>query len=199
MFTKAPTFPIEATRRSGKLRCRTLCLAALLWVAVTLAGYAGPASDASAATTSEPPSLEGEAAVLVALYNATTGWYWSDSTNWLTDAPIGEWYGVTTNEEGDVVELKLGSNRLDGTIPPELGSLANLERLILEGNELSGAIPPELGNLSNLTTLSLAWNYDLSGTIPPELGNLANLANLTERNSSDLGGSEQLTAGGERI
>ena len=32
--------------------------------------------------------------VLVAIYNATGGANWTNNTNWLSDRPIGEWYGV---------------------------------------------------------------------------------------------------------
>ena len=114
---------------------------------------------------------------LVALYNATEGANWRNNTNWLSDAPIGDWHGVTTSDEGEVLRLSLRDNNLRGSIPPELGNLSNLTDLSLSGNQLSGAIPPELGNLSNLTDLSLD-NTQLSGSIPPELGNLSNLTHL---------------------
>ena len=73
-----------------------------------------------------------------------------------------------------MTDLYLGFNQLSGSIPPELGSLSNLERLYLRVNQLSGSIPPELGGLSNLTRLDLSDNR-LSGSIPPELGGLSNL------------------------
>ena len=37
-----------------------------------------------------------------ALYNATGGANWTDSTNWLNEKPIGEWHGVTTDDDGSV-------------------------------------------------------------------------------------------------
>ncbi len=114
---------------------------------------------------------------LVELYNATCGSSWENNTNWLSDAPIGEWYGVTTNSNGRVTELVLVGNGLSGTIPAELGGLANLRRLALPSNQLNGKIPPELGNLSNLQGLDLS-NNELSGKIPPELENLAGLVGL---------------------
>ena len=59
---------------------------------------------------------------------------------------------------------------MSGEIPPELGSLSNLERLVLDDNKLSGEIPPELGNLSNLTELNLSENdLSLSGCVPSSL------------------------------
>ena len=61
--------------------------------------------------------------------------------------------------------MDLSDNQLSG-VPPELGSLSNLERLDLSDNQLSG-VPPELGSLSNLTHLYLHDNQ-LSGEIPSE-------------------------------
>ena len=114
---------------------------------------------------------------LVALYNATDGANWKNSKNWLSDAPIGKWHGVTTDTNGRVTRISLSNNALSGPIPSELGSLSNLERLLLSGNRLSGSIPSGLGSLSNLEWLSLRRNQ-LSGSIPSELGSLSNLTLL---------------------
>ena len=122
-------------------------------------------------------SVSGDRAALVALYNATDGPNWVDNTNWLTDAPLEEWYGVGVDADGRVISLDIQFNELNGPIPPELGNLSNLKTLNLSNNLLAGPIPPELGNLSNLTELSLAGNQ-LTGPIPPEFGNLSNLETL---------------------
>ena len=111
---------------------------------------------------------------LVALYQATDGENWLRNDNWLTDAPIYTWYGVTTDTGGRVVVLDLLENGLSGSIPPELGRLTGLELLSLSHNQLSGSIPPELGNLVNLESLFLDRNQ-LSGSIPSELGRLTEL------------------------
>ena len=116
-------------------------------------------------------------AALVALYNATDGPNWSKNTNWLGNAPLGEWYGVFTDGNGRVVGLKLYGSGLSGTIPSELGSLTHLGTLVLAGNRLNGEIPAELGGLANLQELSLHGNL-LSGGIPSELGRLINLRAL---------------------
>ena len=127
--------------------------------------------------------------VLVALYHGTDGPNWSrgnvgSNYNWLSDAPLGDWYGVDVNEEGRVTELRLAG--LTGPIPPELGNLTELGWLYLNGNDLTGPIPPELGNLSALVVLSLSHN-DLSGPIPSELGNLTALRWM-DLNDNDLTG-----------
>ena len=97
-------------------------------------------------------------AVLVELYRATGGASWKDSTNWLSAAPIGEWYGVATDSSGRVIALDLAGNQLSGEMPSALGSLFRLERLGLYGNRLNGGIPPELGKLYNLESLGLSHN-----------------------------------------
>lgn len=56
-----------------------------------------------------PPSGSVDREALVALYNATDGPNWLDNTNWLTDAPLGEWYGVDTDDLGRIVALDLSS------------------------------------------------------------------------------------------
>ena len=175
----AGTYTIEITTyTAGETGTFTLTISGLP-VAVVL----GPSTDRAA---------------LVALYNATNGANWTRKANWLSDEPLGEWHGVTTDDDGRVTEVRLSENNLAGSIPSELGrlssltilhladnqligqipeelgSVANLEELVLGGNQLSGEIPSELGNLSNLTGLYL-WGNELSGQIPEELGNLANL------------------------
>ena len=125
-----------------------------------------------AALPSAQTSPETDREALVALFNATNGESWDGSGLWLGAAPIGQWSGVTTDENGRVIELGVGG--LEGSIPPELGNLTSLQSLRLSENQLSGEIPPELGNLTNLHTLELSGS-GLSGEIPPELGKLASL------------------------
>ena len=116
--------------------------------AATITAMAGDAQGSSGIKVENP-----DRAALVALYHATDGTNWVNNENWLTDAPLEEWYGVGTDGYGRVVRLVLrgttsGSQTrphgLNGPIPPELGSLTKLVSLSLDLNELSGPIPPEL-------------------------------------------------------
>ena len=128
---------------------------------------------------------QSERDVLVALYEATGGAYWTNANGWMTDLPISDWHGVSTlpDENGKVMPLPLGGNELTGANPAELGSLRSLDALFLRDNELTGSIPAELGNLASLTLLDLSGNK-LTGSIPAELGKLKNLTMLI------LGGNE---------
>ena len=119
-------------------------------------------------------SVATDRTVLEAFYEATDGSTWSNNSNWLTDAPLSEWYGVVTGPNGRVVELKLEANGLTGEIPAEIGELSELKALALWENFLIGEIPPELGNLAKLRSLFLDANQ-LTGEIPEEIGQLKSL------------------------
>ncbi len=143
------------------------------------------------ATATPTATVEGDISpdrdALVALYNATRGPSWTDDDNWLSSKPIGTWYGVTTDANGRVTELRLAGNRLYGPPPAELGDLEELTYLDLSDNWLNDPIPAEWGDLDNLTHLDLHDTH-LGGRIPAALGNLDSLSYL-DLNFSELGGS----------
>lgn len=161
-----------------------------------LQGSRAEAFDCS--TVTEIPQQECEA--LVSLYNDTNGDNWTQNDGWLTTNTPCNWHGVTCGG-GSVNEIKLGDNRLTGTLPPQLGDLAGLTLLHLYKNQLMGSLPPEWGNLSLLTNLHLdqnkltgslpaAWGSmtslkilqlftnQLNGELPPELGDMSSLETL---------------------
>ena len=129
--------------------------------------------------------LHDDRSALTALYNATDGDNWFNNTNWLTDAPLDEWHGVSTNNEGHVVSLNLGNNSLSGTVPPDIGILINLSHLHLGFNELTGTLPPELGNLTRLEFLDLSYNR-LWGELPRSMTALTRLISLYSLGNSGL-------------
>ena len=140
---------------------------------------ASPAGTQSSSRKASPVSLlDSDRAALVALYQATNGAQWRSRKDWLSDAPLGAWFGVTADKKtGRVIEMDLSRNQLSGGIPAELGQLTRLRQMSLSGNRLSGSIPPELGQLTRLKTLRLSGNQ-LSGSIPTELGQLTRLKRL---------------------
>ena len=164
-------------------------------------GLPDSASPRSRPRQAADETTAGDRAALTTLYDATGGDDWWRNTHWLSERPLGDWHGVTTDSDGRVTALELSDNRLTGpvpetlgnltrlasldlgrngltgSIPAVLGELAGLERLYLNFNGLTGAIPATLGNLSNLESLNLQWN-EFGTPIPPELGNLTRLREL---------------------
>ena len=113
---------------------------------------------ACSSATRRAGDVNTDRAALAALYNATNGSSWQDDTNWLSNRPLGEWHGISTDADGRVAGLSLLGNQLSGPIPSELGNLDNLGSLRLDSNQLSGPIPSQLGNLADLKALSLNPN-----------------------------------------
>ncbi|KAL3805145.1 hypothetical protein HJC23_003373 [Cyclotella cryptica] len=121
--------------------------------------------------------------------------------SWLSDINECGWTGVECDVEGHVIGLNLTAYGLDGTIPPEIGTLQHMQTLSLSDNSLYGTLPSELfemkfvsevhldgnnftstlpfgiGNLKELIVLSLSDNK-FTGPLPSELGNLKKLTHL---------------------
>ena len=141
--------------------------------------------------------VQQDRAALVALYEATDGPNWRTNTNWLSDEPLGDWYGVSTDTAGRVVSIYLKgrpgrfgqpstSHGLSGDLPAELGDLEYLTTLILGINNIGGSIPKEFGNLNRLNQLNLEDN-NLTGVIPTEIGQLTKLTALRLANNQLTG------------
>ncbi|KAL9322275.1 hypothetical protein ACSQ67_010328 [Phaseolus vulgaris] len=82
-------------------------------------------------------------------------------------------------------EIDLSLNYLNGTIPPQWGSM-KLVNISILGNRVTGPIPKELGNITTLKSLVLEFNQ-LFGELPLELGNLPRLERLVIHGSGFSG------------
>ena len=154
-----------------------------------------------------------ERAALIALYNATDGPNWTNSGNWLSEAPLSRWHGVVTDSSGQVIRLNLSSNQLHGFLPSELSNLTNLRELRLVANSITTDLSA-LSGLSNLTHLTLDYiaitdistlsgltnlrNLSLSDTNIPDLSPLSGLTKLTHlrliaTNTTDVSPLSSLT------
>ena len=153
-------------------------------IVLTLIGlFAGFAVYAQTASKDE---REKERAALMALYEMTDGDHWINNENWGSNKPLEEWYGVHT-VDGDVWELTLTSNNLNGNLPEAIGDLSHIRWLQLGWNYLTGEIPESIGKLSKLWYLELRECRQLSGELPESMRNLNNLKNLLLANTG-LGG-----------
>ena len=126
-------------------------------------------------------ALEREA--LVALYNAMDGPHWVNSTNWCSDKPLSEWYGVYMNG-GRVTDLILEFNGLNGALPTELSNLKSLRYLNLEEKEGRISNMEALFGLSALESLTFGIGEGFSDyevyksrmfSVPSGIGNLKKL------------------------
>jgi len=98
------------------------------------------------------------------LYVSTNGASWIDKSNWDTASAVGTWFGVAVTG-GQVTGLSLGTNRLRGTMPPELGNLSNLTTLHVSNNQLTGPFPPALPTCpTTFKAVDTAGGYFASGT-----------------------------------
>lgn len=123
---------------------------------------------------------EVEREALTAIYEANPG----NTLGWdLADPDVNNWDGVTTNADGNVVELDIGNTINLPNIPAEIGNLINLERLYIDNMGVT-SLPAEIGQLTNLTYLNL---YDIALTsLPIEIGQLTNLTYLNISSNNNL-------------
>ena len=193
------------------IRAIPLLLVIVLIVSITsvVSAQSGPAScanDGAVTDAANNPGLVSDCAGLLASRDTLSG---SATLNWSADLAVEDWEGVTVGgSPRRVTRLILSRNQLTGSIPGELGGLANLQTLDLSGNQLTGEIPAELGSLTNLEGLDLSGN-ELTGEIPAELGSLPSLTHLdlsgnqlTGEIPGELGGLANLQAlglGGNRL
>lgn len=96
-------------------------------------------------------------AYLERLYRDTDGDNWENNTNWCTDAPVEEWYGVYCWDS--LYSISLASNNLRGSI--SLTNCPYIKYLDVSGNILESL---NLGGCTNLTELHL-WSYGDSTVI----------------------------------
>jgi len=94
---------------------------------------------------------------LATLYfnRATTPW--KNETNWLGPDEC-EWYGITCNENGEVVGINMINNNMTGTLSLEIAMLTNLIELNLSINHLEGSLPWSIDTIASLSVLALSYN-----------------------------------------
>ena len=63
---------------------------------------------ACSSATPRAGDVNTDRAALAALYNATNGSGWQYDTNWLSNQPLGEWEGVSTNPQS-TEEMSVGA------------------------------------------------------------------------------------------
>ncbi|TMW57477.1 hypothetical protein Poli38472_003402 [Pythium oligandrum] len=108
--------------------------------------------------------------------NWKTGW---DIQNERSDPCFQQWYGITCDEEGHILSIRLPNNNLVGYLPVEFSrdALDHLQELDLSSNYLSGSVPSTMSRLVGLRVLRLDRNF-LTGLVPATLSSLIQLEYL---------------------
>lgn len=92
------------------------------------------------------------------LYKATNGKHWHRHEGWMTRKPIGEWEGITCNDEGEIVKIDLSKNNLHGKLPDIFDAFPSLEQLLLRSNSIKGELPPSLARLEKIRRIDVRGN-----------------------------------------
>ena len=107
--------------------------------------------------------------VLLVLYRSTDGPNWRNNTNWGTDAALSDWYGVTANDEGRVLELELFENNLRGICRLTILLSCDILHLSQEMKSVTESDPlMKLQVVQEATTFSLMYIPVLRAQSTPE-------------------------------
>jgi hypothetical protein len=120
---------------------------------------------------------------LATLFYSTNGNSWYSKTNWRSNRDECAWYAVYCDANDSIEHLFLANNKLNGTIPNELGLLSNLSEssivwLLVVRIVWSCVFFIVLSCLlvifHSTARLSL-WDNSLTGTIPSQIALMSNL------------------------
>mmetsp|Transcript_56230 Transcript_56230/g.136284 ORF Transcript_56230/g.136284 Transcript_56230/m.136284 type:complete len:976 (+) Transcript_56230:384-3311(+) len=118
--------------------------------------------------------------VLSVLYWSTDGPNWTNQLDFMTNNSVCDWPDesktstvsyVNCNENGDLFDIRIDSNNLNGTIPSELAAVSTLAILTFNTNDLRGTLPSQLGLLTSLFWFTMTGNM-LTGSIPEQIASL---------------------------
>ena len=103
------------------------------------------------------------------------------------DADEVKWkQGVTCNDKGEVSEIFITGNGLEGSIPSEIGRLSALEHISLYNNTISGQLPERMKELTNLQFVAIESN-ELSGSLPSWINQWTNVESIALGDNSLTG------------
>lgn len=104
---------------------------------------------------------------LTELYQATGGDNWLNHTNWCSEKPLSEWYGVGAYPY--VTYISLVGNNLNGEMPDCFSAIPMFYIEIANNKQLTGSLP--LNSMKNPSLLDFNMSRNqLTGTIPEVIG-----------------------------
>ena len=113
---------------------------------------------------------------LTELYDSAGGAQWTNSSGWAStisssNCDVCQWYGVTCDNNGNIIEIDLSFNNLNGSLPSSLGSIATLRKFDVFSNNLSGLMPNIWSGMLDMEYLDLSANT-FTGLIPRSIMDL---------------------------
>lgn len=89
---------------------------------------------------------------LMELFEKTKGNNWTNNTNWGSSAPLSEWHGLTTDDNGHVTSINLSRNNIDiSYVTLDLSCLTKLKSVNLSNNILQHVTINHMGKVANIT------------------------------------------------
>lgn len=99
----------------------------------------------------ESDYADSEQIALMQLFHTANGSEWIDNTNWGSDKPLGEWYGIETDSKGYVTAIDLHGNGLSAEVLTlNLLSLSRLTSINIDDNALGSIMIKGNGRMEEL-------------------------------------------------
>ncbi|WP_235297908.1 M12 family metallo-peptidase [Portibacter marinus] len=120
---------------------------------------------------------------LISFYETLGGENWTNATGWAngasgSDCNYCNWFGITCDNQEQIVAINLGNNNLNGTPGNQLMNISTLEQLSLNHNSLSGQISDDIISYQSIKQINLDHN-NFQGSIPTLMINAAQLESIT--------------------
>lgn len=116
---------------------------------------------------------------LLNIYEDLNGSSWTTNLGWENGFLNGScdycnWYGVNCNYLGQIIDIDLSNNDLQGKLPLDLAALVELKQLNLSNNILIDTIPDYWNSLDQLLVLDMSYNQ-FTGAIPTSYTTMARI------------------------
>lgn len=128
---------------------------------------------------------QADSLILVEVFNQLDGPNWTDPENWLTDAPLEEWKGISIFNDR-VTDLDIISQNPTGPFPNQIIGLDQLQTFEVRSGNMTGSIPAELVQLTELDRFSVSGNQ-MTGDVPNIWTQFERLKYLILQNNSFTG------------
>lgn len=96
---------------------------------------------------------------LIELYNYTKGDEWLNNTNWCSERPLNEWYGIKQDSLGYVISIDLSNNNLTGYAQITFDDFSNLSTFNIDNNNIKEIYIRGNDNINEITLTNCATEH----------------------------------------